>query len=141
MLMRIYFTVREFLKKWWYSIESIFEISCYFDGYNVRLSFILFDLGPDIRFRIPLWLINSQFKDIKTWVIDVSKNKFIENQIYFGGDTMTGFTMGLSMHQDHAGFETDIGIFGLVNSFKFIDSRHWDFEFNRYKTYPDEAEY
>jgi len=38
-------------------------------------------------------------------------------------------------HQDHAGIEIGIGIFGYGISFRMYDTRHWDYEKSTYTSY------
>lgn len=62
-------------------------------------------------------------KSGKTWI----PHKFWEFNVYKTSH-LIDFTISYTMRQDHAGFETFIGLLGWSVEFRFYDSRHWDYE-------------
>ncbi len=75
------------------------------------------------------------WKDIK-----LSKNKNFEIQISkFEADDLLDIGVDLQWWgKDHAGPELDLNFFGYMFNVKIYDSRHWNYEKNRWQT-EDEA--
>jgi hypothetical protein len=61
----------------------------------------------------------------KTWI----PHKFWEFNVY-KTSCLIDFRISYIMREDHAGFETFIGLLGWSVEFKFCDSRHWDYKNN-----------
>lgn len=62
------------------------------------------------------------------------KTKFIELEIYKDSSILS-VNGNWTIRQSHAGLDIELGLLGYCFNFKFYDSRHWDYENNRYETY------
>ena len=59
------------------------------------------------------------------------KNKFWELQIN-EDDVLICFGFSLSFRTSHSGFSLELGLLGYWLNFTLYDSRHWDYEHDRY---------
>lgn len=60
------------------------------------------------------------------------KNKFIELQLS-RDVSIIGVCMQVRSRCDHAGLMLEFALLGYCFEFNFYDSRHWDYQENRYK--------
>jgi hypothetical protein len=68
----------------------------------------------------------------------LSKNKSLELQSGIWQEwSYFNFSIKWDRHTDHAGFDFNIEIFGLYFTFDICDNRHWDYENNKWKIYPE----
>jgi hypothetical protein len=58
--------------------------------------------------------------------------KFLEAQIYASADILDFFVRHTS-RQSHAGLHFGIGLFGYNFELQFYDSRHWDYEQDKWQ--------
>jgi hypothetical protein len=65
-------------------------------------------------------------KQIKDWIIPVTKNKTIEIGIYRNTNIIEGSFSVTGFKQDHAGFSFDIGFLTWQLDFMFYDNRHYN---------------
>ena len=89
------------------------------------------------------------FKPIKNWQKDylcetwkITKNKSLEVQLSKAGKTLIGFSFRWDSHCDHAGVMFELNLFRHFFIVNFYDSRHWNYDENRYVNYdnPEEVE-
>ena len=62
------------------------------------------------------------------------KNKFVELEV-LKNNTVVSFVFRLTTRQDHSGLRLELGLLGYSFDFKFYDSRHWNYETNKWATY------
>jgi len=76
----------------------------------------------------------------KTW--HLYKTKYLEVEINrYGINPLFNFVLDLCWRgQDHAGPSIEIALFGFWINLKMYDSRHWNYDENRWEIYPGEEE-
>lgn len=76
----------------------------------------------------------------KVW--NVAKHKAFEIQISRMGDDIIGAHLNLTFKQDHAGLAFDLYLFRRVFMINFYDTRHWNYDKDRWVDYknPEEIE-
>ncbi len=69
----------------------------------------------------------------------IASHKYFELQISkFGCDSIIEFDLDLNWRgHDHAGPRVEISVLGFFFSAKIYDSRHWDYDKNRWSSYDD----
>ena len=60
------------------------------------------------------------------------KNKCIEVEVCKDSNIVY-FSLSWKVQQDHAGLDFEIGLVGYSFHFMFYDTRHWDYENNRWE--------
>ncbi len=71
------------------------------------------------------------------FAVSPSKNKGIEIEVNNDPWSWFNIHMELTRKTDHAGFTFIICVFMKEFSFKFYDSRHWDYEKDQWQVYND----
>lgn len=66
------------------------------------------------------------------------KHKVIELEVC-KDTTIVSFHFRLGFRQSHGGMSMDLGLLGYSFSFEFYDTRHWNYEMNRYYIYDEEG--
>lgn len=80
-------------------------------------------------FAKPIW------DNVKYWSKLVAKYKGVEVEILRDNQLLVTVSLDVRMRCDHAGVELCLGLFGYSISFKYYDTRHWDYENNRWQVY------
>lgn len=82
----------------------------------------------------------DRFRNIKNWAGSTPfQFKFWEVQVMKTNDVVT-VDLRVTTRYDHAGVNLWLGLLGYSISFEFYDSRHWDYNTNRWTVYPNESE-
>lgn len=81
----------------------------------------------------------NRFKDLGSLHGKISKNKFWELQHTFYDGTILESTFKFSTKGDHAGLEIVLGVITYGIHFRIYDTRHWDYETNRWYIYDDKG--
>jgi hypothetical protein len=83
------------------------------------------------------WKVKQQ--DFVLFSKQLFKNKAFELQISrFDPDELIDFTLDLNWRgHDHAGPRFELSILGWFFSLKLYDTRHWNYDKNRWETYND----
>jgi len=89
-----------------------------------------------IQFNIPPRIgIPQYFKNLWNWNVKISKTKNFDFEITYHSLTIIEFEFDISLGgRDHAGIDLFIGLFGLGLHLGIPDSRHWNYEFERWET-------
>jgi hypothetical protein len=90
-----------------------------------------------IKFRLEIqnpWSKNL-FKDLGSISGKLSKNKGWEIQHTFCDGSILDGVIDWTRRCDHAGLEIGIGLIGYGINFRIYDTRHWNQDENRWKTY------
>lgn len=76
----------------------------------------------------------------ETW--SITKNKSIEVQLSKSGKSLIGVSFDWATRCDHAGVMFELNLFRHFFIINFYDSRHWNYEEDRYVNYnnPKEVE-
>jgi hypothetical protein len=86
-------------------------------------------------FNINLSITNpwsNRFENIRSWSGSTFfKFKFWELQLYKSSDVVR-LCIDLTHKQDHAGLKLELGLVGVNAEFVFYDSRHFDYEADRW---------
>ena len=69
-------------------------------------------------------------KSYKTWF----KRKYIELEVYKDTNIIS-FMIRVTTRQDHAGLRMELGLVGYSVNLNFYDTRHWDYEHNKWVTH------
>lgn len=131
--------LKETIIEKWFLIESIFYFQFFISVDGLSIQFTIFDYGFRLGIDIPN-VIPFSFHSIWDRFKPITEHKFFEEQISFSSDFRTGFEYGLFVHQDHDGFKSSVCLLGLEYNYNILDNRHWNYEKNRYKIYPDEVD-
>lgn len=62
------------------------------------------------------------------------ENKRIELEIYKDTNIIS-LAVQLTSRRDHSGLSIEVGFVGYSFNFKFYDSRHWDYQTNKWTIY------
>ena len=90
----------------------------------------------NVNIRNPKW--DTRFENIKVWAGDTFwKHKFWEVQI-IKNDNLLRVEFEFTTRQDHAGLNLELGLLGYEIHFTFYDSRHWNYEEDRWYVYDKE---
>lgn len=90
----------------------------------------------NLNLRNP-WAKDDFFKSIKTWFGRTPiSHKYWEIQIIRCYNLLR-FEFELSIRQDHAGLNLELGLFGYEIHFTIYDNRHWDYINNRWEKYEE----
>lgn len=83
---------------------------------------------------------NQQWENVKSWsgLVKFVKNKTWEICLY-RTSILVGFDFGWTRKCDHAGVDVFFGLLGYTLELHLYDTRHWDYDENRYCVY-DESE-
>ena len=86
------------------------------------------------------WFKNTEQIDYieKEW--QTSKYKHLEVQCSKGGNSLIGFDFNCSTRCSHAGICFGVSFFRYFFMINFYDSRHWNYDKNRYVNYDDPEE-
>ena len=78
---------------------------------------------------------NVEFKNYwsKTWSTPF-KHKSIELELHTTSE-IVGFNFLWTIRRDHAGVNIQLALIGYNLHFNFYDSRHWDYDNNRWENY------
>lgn len=79
---------------------------------------------------------SSIFKNIKTWVFDLSKNKALEIEVLKTTDIIN-VLLSWSYRQSHAGLELEIGLLTYTFRIMYYDKRHWDYILNNWEKHEE----
>lgn len=60
------------------------------------------------------------------------KHKFIELEL-IKYSSIISFKFNWTVRRDHAGLDAEIGLLGYCVHFNFYDSRHWNYETNKWE--------
>jgi hypothetical protein len=81
----------------------------------------------------------SYYANIKCWHGETFiKNKFWEVQV-IKCDNWLRIEFELSVRQDHAGMNLELGLFHYEIHFTIYDNRHWDYINNTWETYEESS--
>ena len=72
----------------------------------------------------------------KNLYLPISQNKGIELEALYNprSSTFVHFLCSWTRRQDHAGISVEIGILSFELSARLVDSRHWDYQNNRWES-------
>lgn len=73
------------------------------------------------------------FRNVFNRSIKLFYHKFFEFEIIYHSKTILEFNLSFTTKRDHSGFELILGLMGISISFKILDSRHWDYENDRWE--------
>ncbi len=77
----------------------------------------------------PLNVFKSLFEWNKIFCL-----KVFEIQLYFSSDVVIDLELDIAWTgRDHAGLSFSVGLCGFVFEIQFYDSRHWDYENNKWE--------
>lgn len=79
---------------------------------------------------------SKRFHNYKCYSWQVTKNKAIEIE-FLGSSDIIDIHLSITHRRSHAGVELELGLFGYNVHFMFYDSRHWDYENNKWEVYED----
>ncbi len=71
-----------------------------------------------------------------SWYGRLTKNKAWEVQFY-RSNTIVEAVVELTHRQDHPGFRLELGLFSFNLTFKFYDTRHWNYATKTWETYDE----
>lgn len=74
----------------------------------------------------------------KTW--SLTKHKSLEVQLSKAGKSLIGGIFRWDTHCDHAGVMLELSLFRHFFIINFYDTRHWNYDENRYVNYDNPAE-
>ena len=90
--------------------------------------------------RNPFFEEWKSFKQIRNWHgATPFKDKYWEFEVIKNGDIVL-FDFTVRTRCDHAGITLGLGLFGYSIHATVYDSRHWDYEKNRYVIYDTQGE-
>lgn len=129
----------ERLKYWWYSLDAIFYISFEISAYEI--SFNIKILNIKLQFQCPFiyFPLTSNFIEFlrkifdKNWSFNIFKIKSFEFQTWLRFPPIIGFTIGHTMHCNHAGFILNIQPIICEIYLKIYDCRRWDYDNNTWE--------
>lgn len=92
----------------------------------------------NINIRNPFW--GDRFETIKYWSCDKPRNhKAWEIQVMKDCELLR-IEFDFTTRQDHAGVTLELGLLGYKINFGYHDTRHWNYEKNRWINYDDPKE-
>lgn len=81
---------------------------------------------------------SDKFKVLKSRAFRTPfKYKFIELELY-KDSTLISVDCQWTIRQSHAGFSCELGIVGYCAKFAYYDSRHWDYDTNKWFDYTED---
>jgi len=82
--------------------------------------------------------LSNPFSDRWASLYDIggslSKHKRWEFQV-MKTNTIVEMSIHLNIHCDHAGLNIDVGLLGYSANLIIHDTRHWDYEFNKWEVF------
>lgn len=82
----------------------------------------------------------DNFKSIKTWHGSTFvPNKYWEVQVIRCYNFLR-FEFAVTMREDHAGVNLELGLFGYEIHFTVYDNRHWDYDNNCWVKYEEDQD-
>lgn len=130
--------IKEKIKDWWFSRDSIFNFYFSISSSGIFINFTILDYGIDLDITIPCILPSFYIKTFYEKEQEIFTNKFWSEQFIFVSDLRTEFGIGWFVNQDHAGFSTQASILGFNYSYELRDTRHWDYFKNCWKSYSED---
>ena len=86
------------------------------------------------------WAKDHKSKNLFDKHLSITENKHLETELtWFGWSTLFELIIDLTwMGYDHAGPKIEITLLGLFFSINLYDTRHWNYEKNRWYLYGEE---
>ena len=75
---------------------------------------------------------SERFKNLWVWSRCVPPNKAMQIEVCQVA-TILEFRVGYTTRQDHAGLDVVAALLGYEISFKFYDTRHWNYDFKTWE--------
>ena len=82
-----------------------------------------------------IYLPFDHFKNLGSISGHISSNKAWELEHTYYSGSLLDIDISLSVREHHAGFEITLGLFGYSVHFQIYDTRHWNYELNRWEHY------
>jgi hypothetical protein len=74
---------------------------------------------------------SARFEHVRSWSGKLFGHKGWEVEI-LRSDTIISVEVKFTVRQDHAGLTVEVGLFGYTLGAQVYDSRHWDYETNKF---------
>ena len=85
--------------------------------------------------RTQISLPFDYFKNLGSISGQLFGNKAWELEHTYYSGSLFDIDINGSIREDHAGFEMCLGLFGYGIHFHIYDTRHWNYELNKWETY------
>lgn len=90
----------------------------------------------NFEFKISNPFVRDKWKSLYSNHFKISKNKVFEIEMIFFKSTIFLVDLDINFNKvDHAGPKITLGLFGLEISLHLYDTRHWNYEENRWCKY------
>jgi len=85
--------------------------------------------------RTQIHLPFDHFKNLGCISGQLSKHTAWELEHTYYSGSLLDIDTSLSTREDHAGFDFTLGLFGYGVNFRIYDTRHWNYETNKWEVY------
>lgn len=89
----------------------------------------------NLRFQLSNPFDWDYFRNLGSIHGSITKHTHWELQHSFYGNSLLDIDFHISTKEDHAGVSLDIGLLGYGIHFQIYDSRHWNYETNKWESY------